>query len=298
MPIELRCHRCQRLLRTADDSGGKQTKCPECGTILDIPLPPEPTPLPWAPRVNPAIQSTVAPVAVAGSQPTGLDIGDVFNRTWEIYTKELAPLIVGMLILLGVTLVLFVPIAIGMTIAVGVGIAVSENGNEPLGVAIIIAAVAAVILVAFLASAWLYGGFIQWILKIARGQPHTFSDIFSGSPYVLSLLGAGLLFFLATMVGYILCIVPGVIIALMFSQFAWLIVDRRAGTLESLSRSLQLTNGNKLPMFLLMLLAFVISGVANLVPFAFIFTTPFLWLLLAVTYLRLSGEETAADRRA
>jgi len=37
MPIEFRCGGCGRLLRTADDSAGKQAKCPECGTVMEVP---------------------------------------------------------------------------------------------------------------------------------------------------------------------------------------------------------------------------------------------------------------------
>jgi phage FluMu protein Com len=39
MPIEFRCTECNRLLRTADGTEGRQAKCPECGQILTIPAP-------------------------------------------------------------------------------------------------------------------------------------------------------------------------------------------------------------------------------------------------------------------
>jgi len=37
MPIEFHCTQCNRLLRTPDNSVGKQAKCPECGTVLTVP---------------------------------------------------------------------------------------------------------------------------------------------------------------------------------------------------------------------------------------------------------------------
>lgn len=37
MPIEFRCGQCGKLLRTADDTAGKQAKCPSCGTVQPIP---------------------------------------------------------------------------------------------------------------------------------------------------------------------------------------------------------------------------------------------------------------------
>ena len=37
MPIEFRCNGCEKLLRTADHTGGLSAKCPECGTLQRIP---------------------------------------------------------------------------------------------------------------------------------------------------------------------------------------------------------------------------------------------------------------------
>lgn len=40
MPIEFRCGQCGKLLRTGDETAGKQAKCPSCGTVQPIPLSP------------------------------------------------------------------------------------------------------------------------------------------------------------------------------------------------------------------------------------------------------------------
>ncbi len=37
MPIEFRCSRCGKLLRTGDGTAGRQAQCPECGTIGTVP---------------------------------------------------------------------------------------------------------------------------------------------------------------------------------------------------------------------------------------------------------------------
>ncbi len=52
MAIEFRCTECQKLLRTGDDTAGKQAKCPECGSLMAVPsasetpreIPPPPPP--------------------------------------------------------------------------------------------------------------------------------------------------------------------------------------------------------------------------------------------------------------
>jgi len=37
MPIEFRCRRCGKMLRTGDDTAGRQAQCPGCGTISVVP---------------------------------------------------------------------------------------------------------------------------------------------------------------------------------------------------------------------------------------------------------------------
>ncbi len=37
MPIEFRCTQCNKLLRTPDNTAGKQAKCPECGALMTVP---------------------------------------------------------------------------------------------------------------------------------------------------------------------------------------------------------------------------------------------------------------------
>lgn len=42
MPIEFPCAGCQQPLRVQDDAAGKRAKCPQCGTILEVPSGAEP----------------------------------------------------------------------------------------------------------------------------------------------------------------------------------------------------------------------------------------------------------------
>lgn len=58
MAIEFRCQRCDKLLRTPDESAGKKAKCPECATIQDVPeqgfeSPSSAKPFPSAPLAGP-----------------------------------------------------------------------------------------------------------------------------------------------------------------------------------------------------------------------------------------------------
>ena len=43
MAIEFRCGKCSKLLRTSDETAGRQAQCPECGALSEIPSPGSPT---------------------------------------------------------------------------------------------------------------------------------------------------------------------------------------------------------------------------------------------------------------
>jgi len=67
MPIEFRCTQCQKLLRTQDDTAGKQAKCPTCGTIQLIPSPAAGPP----PFSAPAAGGLSSSPFSAGAAPSG-----------------------------------------------------------------------------------------------------------------------------------------------------------------------------------------------------------------------------------
>ncbi len=56
MPIEFRCNECGKLLRTDDDTVGRQAQCPECGAISTVPssstAASEPAASPFAPSAG------------------------------------------------------------------------------------------------------------------------------------------------------------------------------------------------------------------------------------------------------
>ncbi len=76
MPIDFRCTQCNRLLRTPDESAGRQATCPQCGARLTIPTsggtpPAEPAPAPAASaeEPNPFAASVPGPGVPAGPGP-------------------------------------------------------------------------------------------------------------------------------------------------------------------------------------------------------------------------------------
>ncbi|NUQ65027.1 MAG: hypothetical protein HUU20_21390 [Pirellulales bacterium] len=322
MPIEFRCGKCGKLLRTADDTAGKQAKCPECGEVTTIPSPSALPPLPSSGQGSP-FHTGSSPGASAGSPfgsgsqaahaadeqnpyrspsafeppssarhgatpgyfaPTRIDLGDVLSRTWSIFKERIG-------ICMGAFFLAFViNLVVGQILGYGATLLGEALNEEAIAVGLgLVANVAAQVF-----SLWLTLG--QWLvfLRIARGQPVELGELFAGGPYLLRALGASVLFLLAVLAGVILLIVPGVIFALMFSQFLFLIIDRNTGVIESLELSKQVTSGNKLTLFAL---GFVIMGlgIVAVLPcgLGLLILWPFVSLLWPLTYLSMTGQPTA-----
>lgn len=316
MPIEFRCGQCGKLLRTPDDTAGKMAKCPECAAVVPIPIPgasappdsgagggfttpppagpPSGGPPGMGPAVNP-YQSPYAPggtvsygVAPGGFAPTRIDLGDIFSRTWAIFTQQWGICLVALLVVMGLN--------IGLHVATTIVELVVRTATRSWELGFAMSLLSTVVTFCF--STWLGAGQAIFFLKVARGEQAAVNDLFSGGPYFTTVLPATILFMLTILVGFVLCIIPGVIFGLMFSQFLYLIVDRKVGVMDSLNLSKEVTDGNKLMLFAIQ----VVSGIGALLVVVFtcflgIFAAaPFLAIMYAVIYLAMTGQPTA-DRR-
>ncbi|MBN2476988.1 MAG: Com family DNA-binding transcriptional regulator [Pirellulales bacterium] len=307
-PIEFRCSQCNKLLRTGAETAGKQAKCPKCGAITTVPQPgaqaaPDGRGSPFAARdsqpsaadsSNPyASPAAYAPAATwqadaAASRvfaPRVIDFDDVFRRTWSIFKPRWG------MCLAAVVIVWAISLGFNLVVSLGFNIAAATARDDAIHFLLMFFSN----VINNLFQIWLNIGLALYFLRIARGQRVELSELFRGGPYFLPVLGASILMGLACVVGFLACIVPGVIVALMFSQFYYLILDRNAGVIESLTLSHQITTGNKLTLFLIGL----VSGLGGLVVVVFtcglglLVVGPFLTLLSPVIYLAMTGQPTA-----
>jgi hypothetical protein len=319
MPIEFRCTKCNKLLRTADDTAGKHAKCPECSEVLVIPaagmtppppaaggFPPPPPPSgpaggsPFGAEPQPQYQyepdsgnpyqspspfaPMQTPLAPPGEiRPTIVDLGDVMSRTWELYKQEWGMCLVVILVVMGCNF------GVGIVSGIANNIIVAVTRDQ--GITAIFSMFTNLVSQVF--SVWITIGQTRYFLKVARGQPAEIGEIFSGGPWLLPIIGAGILFGLMVFGGTLLLIVPGIILALMFSQFYYLIIDRNLGVMDSLSKAKEITNGNKMTLFLMHLVCMGLS-IAGLLAFCVgIFAViPYITLLQVMVYLSMTGQAT------
>gem|GEM_PF-3571780 len=143
---------------------------------------------------------------------------------------------------------------------------------------------------------WINIGQTMFMLKIARGQHAEVGDLFRGGHYFWRAILCSITLGLAVFAGTLLCIIPGMIVAMMYGQFLFVLVDQNLPGLDSLGKSSELTNGKKWALFgLFFVCAFInLFGVLALFIGMF-FTAPFTSIVFALAYDRICGRTRRRD---
>lgn len=112
-----------------------------------------------------------------------------------------------------------------------------------------------------------------------------------------SYLGVTIIFALATVVGFILLIIPGIIVFLAYQFGEYIVIDRNLGPVEALEESARITKGNRwelLWLFLMIIGINILGALALLV--GLLVTVPVSWLAIVHAYRTLEhrASEVAA----
>ena len=102
-------------------------------------------------------------------------------------------------------------------------------------------------------------GLIKISLKFCDNENPKILDLFSQCRLFFRYLFASILKSLIIFLGFILFIVPGIILSIRLSFFDYLIVDKNSKIIESLKRSWEITRSNTWNLFLLYLLFALIN---------------------------------------
>jgi hypothetical protein len=178
----------------------------------------------------------------AARPPAGrIRVGDVISEAFSIYGQN-------WLALIGSAIVVFA--------IVGVAAGLLENGSG-----LVLALLATVVR---LAGHALYTGFVVRLVQDVRDgrRDETVGDLFSAAaPAILPLIAFGILFGIGVGIGFVLLIVPGLILITFWSVGAPAIVVEDAGPIEAFGRSWRLVRGDAWPVFgtLVVLLLIVIA---------------------------------------
>ncbi len=118
----------------------------------------------------------------------------------------------------------------------------------------------------------------------------------------LRFAGASLLAGIAIVAGFILLIVPGIILSILFMFVGYLVIEKGRGPIEALKESAEMTKGNRLQLFLFGLALIGINLLGVLALFVgLLVTIPVSFLATVHLYRTLSGkgtEESSASSTA
>ncbi|MEX2448147.1 MAG: hypothetical protein WD404_05315 [Solirubrobacterales bacterium] len=173
-----------------------------------------------------------------------ISVGDVVSETFSIYGQNF-------LALIGSALAVFVVVGLVAGILQGAG-------------GLLLGLIAAALR---LAGHALYTGFVVKLVQDVRDgrRDQGVGDLFSAAaPFILALIGFGILFGLAVTVGFVFLIVPGLILLTFWSVGAPAIVVEGIGPIDAFGRSWRLVRGNAWPVFgtlVVVLLIVILIGI-------------------------------------
>jgi uncharacterized membrane protein len=146
---------------------------------------------------------------------------------------------------------------------------------------------------------WIVGfilamGLIRCTLAVVKGQTPEVSMLFE-TPGLGSYILASILFGLMLFVGFILCIIPGIIVGIVFMFYGYLIVENPTlGPTDALKRASELTKGRIGELFVFGLALFGINLIgAILCGIGLLFTYGITAVAVAYAYRTLNGEPVA-----
>ncbi len=317
MAIEFHCSKCGKFLSTDESKAGRQAKCPGCGELVTVPdasaveaddeapvaKPPRPSrscPMCGAdvPRGEKSCPACGEELSAASSQPkpggpVKIEAGDVISTAWEI-TKRNLGFLVALVLIVGLLSVLFsLPATVMNVIA---EMQKQQNGQDNVALKLFAGLWQ---IPANLFSIFLTCGQTMILIKLARGEQATLGELFGGGRFFLRMVLCSLIFGIAVGIGFVLCIIPGIIVALALSPFAAALIAEDLPGIEALSRAWELTKGNRLTLLVLVfasigiaILGFLACGVGLLV------AVPLIAMMNTVAYLRMSGQPTVVEVEA
>lgn len=111
----------------------------------------------------------------------------------------------------------------------------------------------------FFVSVYVHMATVYISLKVYRGEKPEFSDIFGANKYYWRFLLADILYGLIVMIGFILCIIPGIYFGIKYHFYGYIIIEQDAGVIDSLKLSWDITKGAWWDLFLLFILLWLIT---------------------------------------
>jgi uncharacterized membrane protein len=194
----------------------------------------------------------------AGGKP--FNVGDAFGYGWKKFTENVGPILIAMLVfmLIGAVLyglqILFQSLTSPETTVVTGenGFVVSSSSTGFLGVMVsLVFGVISLIWSYVVQAAFARGG-----LALTEGRPLVLGELLTLNKIGRIIL-AGIILGVLTFIGFLLCILPGLIIAFFGAFFVYFILDQDLGAWESIKASFSFVKDNIGNLLLLLILTWI-----------------------------------------
>ena len=233
---------------------------------MSVPPPPPgtPPPPPPPPPSNGWGASSPAPVFRAG---------DAISYGWSAYWRNVGPMIL-------VTLVIWI-----VNLIIGFIAGAVDNLTSQIVLNIL----------SFVVGIVLAMGLIRAALAVVDGNVPDVR-LLTNTEGFAGYLGASILVTIGVALGFVALIIPGIILAIMWQFFGYVIVENpMTGPVDAMRRSAEITKGHRWQLLGLGLLLLLINLVGVLACFVgVIFTYGITAIALAYTYKTLSGQRVAS----
>lgn len=226
------------------------------------------------------------------------DVTEALKWAWGKFQQNIAALVVPVLIYVAVITV-FALIAALLPMVFGESTTTTYTdsyGETTSGVDIAYGPASIAVMIVgyvllFIAAIYMHAGVTTGALDIADGKPVTIGTFFRprnvGSVFVVALLVAA-----GTVVGTILCVIPGIIFAFLTLFAIPFAVDRSLSPVESIKASIATTRANIGPSLLSWLVQYAVVLVGELLcGVGIIAAIPVAALIQVYTYRKLSGGQ-------
>jgi len=221
------------------------------------------------------------------------DIGQLLQNSFEIFKQNMSLFISVQVIIFVISTLFSLPSTFAEVMAQFLGEFMELDNNIILIISILINVVSS--LVSLVVSTYLGLGSCQVFLKVLCSQPASFSDLLVSFDLFAKGLGAILITTCAYLLGFMLCLIPGIIVTVGLVFSLPLIVDRNLGPIEAIKTSWATTNGVKLQVFLVLLIASLmcLAGMTACCVGYFV-AVPIAGLMFISIYEKLSAQLSAS----
>ncbi len=212
--------------------------------------------------------------------PGRLDIARVFQRTFEVLGRNFTTFFILALIMVGLPAVLT-----GLLQFRGL----TEGGLPSFNPGVGLSAIVSVVTNSILQGALIYGT----VRDLNGERPAVADSLSTGLRAFLPLIGLSILMGLGLALGFVLLVVPGVILACIWCVAVPSLVAENRGVFDSFQRSAELTRGNRMMIFALFVIYLVVflmvsaivgmlTGISGMITGALLSFNPFAVLASAL----------------